>query len=76
MTGIRAGEKQHELLTALQECSRMTDCGDHLSIRSPSASAPVRGEAVAEDFQLRSDLAPQLTIQGMRELLTAEGWLQ
>ena len=75
VTGIRPGEKQHELLTSLQECPLMTDCGDHLIVRSPSASASMRGEAVAEDFQLRSDLAPQLTIQEMRELLIAEGWL-
>ena len=75
VTGMRPGEKQHEVLTALQECPRMNDCGSHLVVRSPSASSAPLGEPVAEEFQLRSDLAPQMGIPEMRQMLQAEGWL-
>lgn len=74
VTGMRPGEKKHEVLTAIQECPRLTDFGSHLVVhRSPSTST--EGEPVAEDFQLRSDLVPQLGIPEMRSLLQSEGWI-
>ena len=76
--GMRPGEKQHEVLTAISESPRLTDFGSHLVVQplySTSSSTSPGGEPVAEDFQLRSDLAPQLNISEMRSLLQSEGWL-
>ena len=74
VTGMRPGEKKHEVLTAISESPRLTDFGSHLVVHPPSSTSP-GGEPVADDFQLRSDLAPQLNISEMRSLLQSEGWL-
>lgn len=71
--GIRAGEKKHEVLTSLHESSRLRDCGTHLVIRREPAVKDERGTAVEDDFQLRSDLEPQLEIAQMQLLLQSEG---
>ena len=71
---MRPGEKQHEVLTAISEGPRLRDFGSHLVVYPPSSTSP-GGEPVADDFQLRSDLAPQLNISEMRSLLQSEGWL-
>jgi len=73
--GIRPGEKQHEVLTSIQECSRMRDHGTHLVVHPVLSEDQQGGSTVVEDFQLRSDQAPQLNIAAMRKLLIAEGIL-
>jgi UDP-N-acetylglucosamine 4,6-dehydratase/5-epimerase len=75
VVGLRVGEKMHESLIAPDEVRLTRDMGDHFCVLP--AIHPWRGgngdggEALPEDFAYRSDTVRMLTVEELREAVSA-----
>jgi UDP-N-acetylglucosamine 4,6-dehydratase len=73
VTGLRPGEKLHELLISSDEARHTHDTGTHYVIEPESrtwdAVPPLAAPLVPEDFAYASDTARRLTVDEMRRML-------
>jgi len=69
--GARPGEKRHEALTDPEEASRIRQFDDYLVITAEhrSHNSHAGGAPVTAGYQFRSDQAPLLEVQQMREII-------
>jgi UDP-N-acetylglucosamine 4,6-dehydratase len=65
MSGVRQGEKRHEVLVSPHEAGRTWDCGSHYVV---AAEAPEGGVPVRAGFRLGSDTVEHLGIREFRAL--------
>ena len=70
-TGLRAGEKLHELLIGSDEARSVTDHGTYYRIeptRTWEDAVPGGGEPVPQGFSYSSETAPQLSVERLRAM--------